>query len=174
MTAPLFDPPPTPEPALDPHWTEARMIELLREKYTRVRVGTNADRYVRASHVRYPSGWGDALRIADYLVLDTYTPNEIIGFEVKVSRSDWLTELRDPRKAEVWRKHCHRWYLVVSDRRIVRDDLPEGWGLIAPCAGGLRVVRCAPRVEDPEPLPLAVQCQMGRAIAQTATREAAA
>ncbi|MGD3153869.1 hypothetical protein [Tsukamurella tyrosinosolvens] len=170
MTA-LFDVPEAPHTDA-PRWNEAKMLGLLREKYTRIRVGTNADRYVRAAHVRYPDRYGLAQHIADYIVLDTYASNELIGFEVKVSRSDWLAELRDPRKADVWRKHCYRWYLVVPDAGIVRDDLPAGWGLIAHGSGGLRVTRRAPALSTPEPMPLNVLCQLGRAIAQTATREA--
>lgn len=154
-------------------WTERDMLDLLRAKYTRPRLGTAADRYVRAEHVRLPTDWygGDALRIADYLVLDTYRPQQMLGFEVKVSRSDWLTELRDPTKAEAWKRYCHRWYLAVPDTAIVRDDLPEGWGLIAlDATGQLRIRRRAPELM-PDPMPWHVLASLGRSIAQTATKE---
>ncbi|QTV79468.1 hypothetical protein [Microbacterium sp. NIBRBAC000506063] len=85
-------------------------------------------------------------RIADAIVLDTWatahhdlTESEkldrkwgerqsVHGFEVKVSRADWLTELRDPEKAEAWARYCHYFWLVVADKTIVHDDLPDGWG----------------------------------------------
>ncbi|MBB0990040.1 hypothetical protein G6009_00860 [Dietzia sp. SLG510A3-30A2] len=163
--------------------TEADMLAALRRKYTRIRRGTNADRYVRAEHVRkvrvreyegkqYTSTF-DAERIADLIVIDTYGDTETIGIEVKVTRSDWLCELRDPTKADAWRLHCHRWYLAVPDTSIVRDDLPDGWGLIAPGKGGeMRVRKQCPRIDDPAPLDKWTAAQMARAIAKTARKEA--
>lgn len=162
---------------------ESDVLYALRRKYTKIRPGTDADRYVRAEHVRkvrireyqgrqYTSTY-DAERIADLIVIDTYGDTEMIGIEVKVSRSDWLTELRDPTKADAWRLHCHRWYLAVSDASIVRGDLPAGWGLIAPGKDGeLRVRRQCPRIDDPAPLDQWSAGQLARAIAKTARKEA--
>ncbi len=39
---------------------------------------------------------------------------QIIGFEIKDSRSDWLKELQDPTKSEAWKQYCHAWYLVAQ------------------------------------------------------------
>ena len=166
--------------------TERSMLDALRAKYTKIRRGTTADRYVRAEHVRkvrvyegdgrqYMHYSGDAERIADLIVIDTYGDTETIGIEVKVTRSDWLCELRDPTKADAWRLHCHRWYLAVPDASIVRDDLPDGWGLIAPGKGGeMRVRKQCPRIDDPAPLDKWTAAQMARAIAKTARKEAGA
>lgn len=41
---------------------------------------------------------GDAGSILDYLVVDTYQPITLTGFEIKVTRSDWLKELRPARE----------------------------------------------------------------------------
>lgn len=49
----------------------------------------------------------------------------LIGHEVKVSRADWLHELKQPEKAEAWKRFCHEWYLVVSDAAIVREGDPS-------------------------------------------------
>lgn len=164
---------------------ERDVLDALRHKYTKVRPGTKADRYVRAEHVRkvriyrhegreYMTYSGDALRIADLLVLDTYADTELIGIEVKVSRSDWLTELKNPAKADAWRLHCHRWYLAVPDPAIVKDDLPEGWGLMLPDGkGGYRVRKQSPRIEEPLPLDRWTAAQWARAIAKTARKESA-
>lgn len=71
----------------------------------------------------------------------------MIGHEIKCSRSDWLTELKDPEKAEAFKKYMNQWYLVVSDRTIVKSgELPEGWGLIAPRGTTLAVVSPAPKL----------------------------
>jgi len=92
------------------------------------------------------------------------------GHEVKVSRSDWLHELADPSKAEAIKRYCDRWWLVVPDPKIVRDDLPAGWGLLAFDANGkLRVVRRAPAL-NPEPIPATFRGALMRAVAKTARR----
>ena len=150
---------------------EADVIKLLQQKYTKVRPGTNADRFVRAAHVRRPTGYGHAAAIADYLVQDTYQPFDLLGFEVKVSRSDWLTELKNPRKSWHWQRYCNRWYLAASDAKIVKDDLPEGWGLLLPTKSGLRVAVQAPYVESPEGMPASVRALWGRSVAKTARLE---
>ena len=57
----------------------------------------------------------------------------LIGFEIKVARSDWLAELENPAKAEVWEQNVHQWYIVAPDTEIVRpEELPDGWGLMIP------------------------------------------
>jgi hypothetical protein len=151
--------------------TEAEMLELLRQRYTRMRPGTAADRYVRAAHVRYPTRYGQAAAVADYIVLDTYGIGTVLGFEVKCSRADWLAELRKPQKHAHWMGYCHEWYLVASERDIVRDDLPPLWGLMVPDkTGKLRIVQ---RAGDymAQRLDTAVMASLGRSIAKTREKE---
>ncbi|VTR77235.1 hypothetical protein [Cellulomonas hominis] len=158
-------------------WTEDRMMRMLRQRYTALRAGTAADRYVRAAHVPTPSTFRkDVDRIADYLVLDTYGRTDLHGFEVKVSRADLLAELRDPAKAEGWSRYCDRWWLVVPDAGIVGDDLPDGWGLLVvdprgtPAAPRLRAVRAAARLPR-RAMPRTVLGQWTRCVAKTARLE---
>lgn len=59
----------------------------------------------------------------------------LVGHEVKASRADWLHELDQPAKAEVWGSQCHSWYVVAPSTDIVRpEELPDGWGLMVPNA----------------------------------------
>jgi hypothetical protein len=59
--------------------------------------------------------------------------------ELKISRGDWLKELREPKKAEAWWPYCHRFWLVVPHEGIVKDgELPDGWGLMMPSSRGRR------------------------------------
>lgn len=68
----------------------------------------------------------------------------ITGFELKVSRSDWLKERDDPAKAESLARYCDFWYLVVADKNIVQNgELPATWGLIAPRGSKLVVTKDA-------------------------------
>jgi hypothetical protein len=59
--------------------------------------------------------------------------------ELKVSRADWLVELKKPQKAEAWWPYCNMFWLVVPHEGIVRDgELPKGWGLMMPGSRGRR------------------------------------
>ncbi|WP_209999680.1 hypothetical protein [Mycolicibacterium frederiksbergense] len=80
-------------------------------------------------------GYGAGRRCdAVYVGFTTTSGRQLIGHEIKVSRSDWVAELgRKTGKADTWADQCHQWWLVVSDPSIVRDgELPEGWGLMSP------------------------------------------
>jgi len=69
---------------------------------------------------------------------------ELHGFEIKVSRGDFLRELKAPEKAETIARYCDRWWLVVSDDDIVLDgELPPTWGLLVRRGNSLRLKRDA-------------------------------
>lgn len=79
-------------------------------------------------------GYGAGRRCdAVYIGFTTTSGRQLIGHEIKVSRSDWVAELgRKNGKADAWADQCHQWWLVVSDPGIVRDgELPDGWGLMS-------------------------------------------
>lgn len=164
--------------------TERDMLDALCRRYTAIRPGTvSSDRWVRAEHVQ--SRIGDAswrgptrgvpvgtsrMRVADFIAMDTYPSTQAVhGVEVKVSRGDWLTELADLSKSETFKRHCHYWWLAVPDVSIVRDDLPDRWGLLVLGSAGLRARRRAPLL-DPEPIPLDLTMTIARAAAKTALR----
>lgn len=82
--------------------------------------------------VRDAAGY-DATRSADALAMSLWKSRglELHGFEIKVSRSDWLREKGSPEKAESISRYCDRWWLVVSDESIVKDgEVPPAWGLL--------------------------------------------
>lgn len=177
----LFDEPePTQSPpSLAVKWTERMMLDQLRARY--MAKSGNGPRYIFAEHVRNQGGFGEwdrehfretgrqtTLRTADALAIDLWpsSGHVIHGFEVKVSRSDWLHELADPSKAEAFKRFTHHWWLVVPDARIVRDDLPGGWGLLTVEGSVLRVKHRAPKA-DPEPMPLGMTAAWLRAVVKT-------
>lgn len=55
---------------------------------------------------------------------------EIWGFEVKVYRSDWLRELKQPRKAEAVAAYCDKWWIAASEDVVQTDEVPPAWGLM--------------------------------------------
>lgn len=157
--------------------TERSMLNLLLERYTEFRRGTLTDRWVRAEHVKSGMGYSDGQRTADFVAADKRpgipygTTLALIGHEVKVSRSDWLSELKDLDKSQAIKRYMHHWYLVVPDAAIVKPgELPEGWGLLVSSGAGLRAKVKAPRL-DPEPVPFDFTISLMAAAAKTAQRE---
>lgn len=151
--------------AMERKWTERDILDLLALRYG-LRAG-NGERYVYANHVRSHAGF-DARRTADFMAMDLWPSKGLAlhGHEVKVSRGDWLTELRDPTKAEEFKRYMDRWWLVVPDASIVRSDLPNDWGLMAVRDGSLRVIKPAPKLH-PEPMPKTMTAAFLRAVAYT-------
>lgn len=82
---------------------------------------------------------------------------EIIGFEVKVTRADWLKEISDEKKAVAVQQFCDRWYLVVPHKnheKIVRSlavderELPATWGMLTVDDDGtVREIVAAPKLD---------------------------
>ncbi|MGI0521811.1 hypothetical protein ABY45_14645 [Microbacterium maritypicum] len=156
--------------------TERDMLDRLNNRYASS--NGNGLRYARAEHVRVTAGF-DARRICDYMALDLWpggygtkrTGPMLHGHEVKVSRSDWLTELRDPEKAEAFRRYCDFWWLVVSEKSIVKvGELPIGWGLMVAVGDSVRVVARADRNLAVEPMTRDVQATFARAVTKTTMR----
>lgn len=161
------------------------MLDALGRRYTQM-VG-NGDRWIRAEHVRNGTGFygyneddwtrygrsASPLRTADFISIDGWESKKhvIHGHEVKVSRSDWFTELRDPDKAEAFRPFCDYWWLVTSDLKVAKkDELPAGWGLMVLGESGvLRVAKPAKKI-DRRPLPWPMTVGLARAIQKTALR----
>jgi hypothetical protein len=88
----------------------------------------------------------------------------LVAVEIKVARSDWLRELRQPGKADgIW-KLCHKFY-VAAPKGVVdtQVELPEGWGLLVPYGQGLTdQVRFGGRPATlREPQPMTRQAAMG-------------
>jgi len=159
--------------------TERDLLDLLGQRYTKVREGTLADRYVRAEHVRRHLGYSRRQFVADFIALDKYPGGDGSGLaihwhEVKVSRSDWLSELRQPEKSEAFTRFAHYHWLVVPTSGIVGvEELPPGWGMLV--IHGLNDPRLRARIKakrhEPEPLPLDLSINIASAAQRTGARE---
>ncbi len=53
-----------------------------------------------------------------------------VGFEIKVQRGDWLSELRDFRKSAEWTSIVDQFYVVAPKGLIKADEVPRGWGYL--------------------------------------------
>jgi hypothetical protein len=113
------------------------------------------------------------------------------GFEVKTSRADWLRELADPTKAQVFMDVVDFWWLVAAPGVAFRDELPPGWGMLVvdekqrprpslfgpdvPAESetvlGLRQVKAAPALRGERgPLPRGLTVALLRAAQKTSRR----
>ena len=99
----------------------------------RLRVRYPASAYALLEQVRDAAGFA-ASRAGDLIAVGLWPSRgcEVEGFEVKVSRADWLREFRAPAKAENLYGFCDRWWLVIpSAKDVLRDgELPPTWGCI--------------------------------------------
>lgn len=70
-------------------------------------------------------------RSADALIMSCWPSQglELHGVEIKVSRSDWLRELKAPKKAETIAAYCDRWWLITAPG-VIHDvaEVPPAWG----------------------------------------------
>lgn len=115
--------------------------------------GKSDGKYVALTQVRAATGWADP-STADVMIMGNWpsTGAELEGFEVKVSRADWLNEVKAPDKCQPTKKYCDRWWLVIADEIFVREEeLPEDWGMMVAVNRGLKVVKKAPKL-NPQPL----------------------
>ena len=144
------------------------MISLLYKRYGQVSMA--ARRYACADHV--PTSTGGASQIADFVAYDVWNSGLTWhGHEVKCSRADWLTELKNPWKSEATKKYMNYWWLVVSDASIVKDgELPDDWGFMVVVKNGLRAVKTAPRL-SPEPMTPRYFAAFARALQKSASSE---
>lgn len=93
-------------------------------------------------------------RACDALAVGLYHSRgqQLIGFEKKVSRSDWLRELKEPDKAEAVARFCDEWYVVIPDADIVKlEELPPLWGLLLAKGNVLKTLKPAPAL-TPKPI----------------------
>jgi hypothetical protein len=69
------------------------------------------------------------------------------GFELKISRADWLREMKQVNKADPFVALCDRFWLVTADSTMAKlDEIPACWGWMAATKTGLRVQRPAAKL----------------------------
>jgi len=130
------------------------LTHMVINKYGGENGAANLGKYIVLTQVA--ASTGGANNIADLMVIGAWhsSGNEVEGFEVKVSRADWLNEVKNPTKCQPSKQYCHRWWLVIADASMVKDgELPDDWGMMTVVGGQLKVIKKAPKLI---PVPLAV------------------
>lgn len=117
--------------------------------YQRI-VAKHASGYAVIRGVRNAASF-DADRTCDALAMGIWksTGLHLHGFEIKVSRNDWLREIQDPTKAESFAKHCHFWWIAAAPGIVKLEELPAMWGLMEASGETLKVRRPA-TLREPE------------------------
>lgn len=82
-----------------------------------------------------PTQTGTHRRLDAWVLKKTWSPITMIGYEIKVSRSDWLSD----KKLIAYLPLCHYLYMVAPKDLIALDELPSGVGLLEPVGDGTRL-----------------------------------
>lgn len=133
-------------------WTADQLDVMLRQIY-------QAPRYGYLSEVREGTGYSKS-GSCDGLAMNLWPSDglDLIGFEIKVSRSDWIREIQNPMKSEAFSKFCSWWYIVATPGVVKIEELPALWGLMEPVGDKLKYRRPAtkrPDIVSPDRLLLA-------------------
>jgi hypothetical protein len=118
------------------------IITLLRKKFP-------LPEFALMAEVAASTG-GGATRYADALIMGLWPSRglHLSGFEIKVSRGDWLRENKRPEKADEIGKFCDFWWLVAPDQSVCKpEELPRAWGLMNVVKGRLSIVKPAEKLE---------------------------
>lgn len=121
--------------------------------------------YALMYEVRDNAGF-EGMRSADAIAVNLWPSRgySITGFEIKASRSDWLSELKRPEKAEAIMKYCNFWNLVVENESIAKEDeIPKTWGLLVRKGNKLYTKKKAPELTPETPSLGFIACMLKRA-----------
>lgn len=118
-----------------PKATERELLQLLERRHAKTGNGGSGE-FAFLTHVRNDGGF-NASRTFDAVAVSLWPSRgyAIDVFEVKVSRSDWLRELKDPAKSEAAWAIGDRFWIVATAGIVDPAELPHGWGLVEAVGG---------------------------------------
>lgn len=95
-----------------------------------------------------PTSTGGHRNRIDALAMNCYQSKRytVVAYEVKVSRADFLQELRKPHKSSDARALSHEFVFAVPKGMVDREEVPSFAGLVEVSATG----RCVMRVRPPK------------------------
>lgn len=92
-------------------------------------------------------------RRADVIAISMWQKSNYVihGAEIKVSRGDWLRELKQTSKSDPFLPHVDRWWLITGNVTVAKpEEIPDYWGWMNATATGLRIMRPARAIESTE------------------------
>jgi hypothetical protein len=126
-------------------YTAGDLVERLRRQH-------KGDAWAFFSEVPDGTGWNKS-RTIDALAMSLWASRglKLHGFEIKVSRGDWLRELRNASKADDFVNYCDHFWIVAPREVVLKGELPPTWGLLVPKGAVLSVAHIAPPLK---PMPI--------------------
>lgn len=92
---------------------------------------------ISALNRRYPQNQGKWANVVefqniDFLSVACWQSMDYIvhGHEIKVSRSDWLREIKSPHKSLTTKRMCDMWWLAAPKGIAKEEEIPEDWGFL--------------------------------------------
>jgi hypothetical protein len=129
-------------------YTSTQLVKLVRNKYKSP--PNSFERAVILEEVPNGTG-GHQSRWIDVAVFETWPSKGLSrsAFEIKVSRSDFVNELRQPEKHQ-WCKECFHYFWFVAPKDVIKEEeLPTNAGWMYPAGERLCVKRHAVRNDTP-------------------------
>lgn len=110
--------------------TTAQALDSLTRRHTECSVNGRED-WLVIRELRTGTGYGrDSEQRIDLFAMQ-YTGQHItVGYELKLSRSDWLRELKKPRKRALAMRFTRQFYFAAPRGVIKLDEVPYDCGLI--------------------------------------------
>lgn len=130
-------------------------------------MGTTANDIRNALKMRFPPAshalmfevapaTGGGTRYADAVAVGLWASHGhlVQGIEIKVSRSDFLHEMKHPEKSAPVMKYCGRWWLACPAGMVAREELPPTWGMLELNGAGVLVAKVKAPILQPNPIDL--------------------
>lgn len=122
-----------------------------------------AEEYVLLTEV--PDNVSARNRYLDFMIINLWQSRglSVIGIERKSNRSDWLNEMKNPKKQENHFKHCDYFYLLTDKEGVAKiEEIPETWGWYHITDKGiLKTLKPAPKLQS-EQITKVLLCAMLR------------
>lgn len=91
----------------------------------------------------------NARRYADAVAMNLFPSRglAIHGFEIKVSKQDYMSEIANPAKSAAVQQYCDHWWIVAPASAVDESLLPKTWGWLRVDGTKLVAAKQAPEIE---------------------------
>lgn len=116
--------------------------------YSIIRKRYPENEYALMAEVSDAAGFNRS-RSADYIAVGLWPSRGLFinGIELKSFRSDWLSELKKPQKAENIFQYCDYFWLLTTDDTIAKiEEIPATWGWLCIVGNKIVVKKDAPKL----------------------------
>lgn len=91
----------------------------------------------------------NARRYADAVAMNLFPSRGLAvhGFEIKVSKADFMSEIANPEKSAAVQQYCDHWWIVAPANAVDESLLPATWGWLRVDGTKLVAAKSAPALE---------------------------